>query len=116
MSPVETTDHFYRAIINKRVVNVCSSYMPSKESYVILEGPRCTTLGFEKISKGWWDFWNSPLTLNKIEWVEGPFGEVSSDKARVGGMVVLNVELKGKEFTVQFLSTFSLLKNQENIW
>ena len=116
MAAIKTIDHFYQAIKDKRVEDICKGYVPSCDTYEILEGPRYTSLRFEKISKGWWDFWNSPLTLNKIEWVEGPFGEVSSDKARVGGMVVLNVELKGKEFTVQFLSTFSLLKNQENIW
>lgn len=116
MSPIETIDCFYQAIIDKRVEDICSNYVPSKETYVILEGPRYTTLGFKKIAKGWGDFCNSSLTLNKIMWVEGPFEETSFDMAWIGGMIVLTVEVKGKEFTVQFRSTFILRKNAENIW
>jgi len=101
MSPIETIDHFYQAIKDKRVEDICKGYVPSCNTYVILEGPRHTTLGFEKISRGWGDFCNSTLTLNKIKWV--------------GGMVVLNVKVKGKEFTVQFRSTFALRKNEEHI-
>jgi ketosteroid isomerase-like protein len=116
MSPIETINHFYQAIIDKRVEDIRLSYVPSEETYVILEGPRYTTLGFEKIAKGWGYFCNSPLTLNKIEWVEGPIEETSIDMAWVGGMIVLTVEVKGKEFAVQFRSTFVLRKNEENNW
>ena len=116
MSPTETINHFYQSIIDKRVEDIRESYVPSEETYVILEGPRYTTLGFEKIAKGWGDFCNSPLTLNKIEWVEGPFEETSADMAWIGGMIVLTVEVKGKEFAVQFRSTFVLRKNDQNNW
>jgi ketosteroid isomerase-like protein len=116
MSPVETINHFYQAIIDKRVEDIRSSYVPSEETYVILEGPRYTTLGYEKIAKGWGDFCDSPLTLNKIEWVEGPFEETSIDMSWVGGMIVLTVEVKGKEFAVKFRSTFILRKNEINQW
>ena len=116
MLPVETIDHFYQSIIDKNVEAIRASYVPSEETYVILEGPRYTTLGYEKIAKGWGDFCDSLLTLNKIEWVEGPFEETSTDMAWVGGMIVLTVEVKGKEFVVQFRSTFVLRKNQENQW
>jgi ketosteroid isomerase-like protein len=116
MSPIETINHFYQAIINKRVEVIRSSYVPSEETYVILEGPRYTTLGFEKIAKGWGDFCDSPLTLNKIEWVEGPFEETSGRMSYVAGMIVLTVEVKEKEFSVKFRSTFVLLKNEENLW
>jgi ketosteroid isomerase-like protein len=116
MSPTETINHFYQSIIDKRVEDIRLSYVSSEDTYVILEGPRYSTLGFEKIAKGWGDFCNSPLTLNKIEWVEGPFEEVSSDVAWVAGMIVLTVEVKGKEFEVQFRSTFVLRKNEETYW
>jgi ketosteroid isomerase-like protein len=116
MSPIETINHFYQAIIDKRVEDIRLGYVPSEETYVILEGPRYTTLGFEKIAKGWGDFCDSPLTLNKIEWVEGPFEETSERMSYVAGMIVLTVEVKGKEFSVQFRSTFVLLKNEENVW
>ena len=49
-------------------------------------------------------------------WVEGPFEETSFDMVWIEGMIVLTVEVKGKEFTVQFRSTFILRKNAENIW
>ena len=116
MLPVETINHFYQSIIDKNVEAIRASYVLSEDTYVILEGPRYTTLGYEKIAKGWGDFCDSPLTLNKIEWVEGPFEETSTDMAWVGGMIVLTVEVKGKEFAVQFRSTFVLRKNQENQW
>jgi ketosteroid isomerase-like protein len=116
MSPIETINHFYQAIIDKRVEDIRLSYVPSEETYVILEGPRYTTLGFEKIAKGWGDFCDSHLTLNKIEWVEGPFEETSERMSYVAGMIVLTVEVKEKEFSVQFRSTFVLLKNEENKW
>lgn len=91
--------------------------MPSNNTYVILEGSRYTTLGFEKISKGWINFCNSPLTLNKIEWVEGSFEKVSSDMAWVGGIIIILMdEVKEKKFAVQFRSTFVLRKNVENQW
>ena len=116
MLPVETINYFYQSIIDKNVEAIRASYVPSEETYVILEGPRYTTLGYEKIAKGWGDFCDSALTLNKIEWIEGPFEETSTDMAWVGGMIVLTVEVKGKEFAVQFRSTFVLRKNQENKW
>jgi hypothetical protein len=116
MSPIETINHFYQAIIDKRVEDIRLGYVPSEETYVILEGPRYTTLGFEKIAKGWGDFCDSPLTLNKIEWVEGPFEETTEGMSYVAGMIVLTVEVKEKEFSVQFRSTFVLLKNEENVW
>ena len=116
MLPIETINHFYQSIIDKNVEAIRASYVPSEETYVILEGPRYTTLGYEKIVKGWGDFCDSLLTLNKIEWVEGPFEETSTDMAWVGGMIVLTVEVKGKEFAVQFRSTFVLRKNQQNQW
>jgi ketosteroid isomerase-like protein len=116
MSPTETINHFYQTIIDKNLAEIHSNYVHSEETYVILEGPRYTTLGYEKIAKGWGDFCNSTLTLNKIEWIEGPFEETSVDMAWVAGMIVLTVEVKGKEFAVQFRSTFVLRKNEENIW
>ena len=116
MLPIETINHFYQSIIDKNVEAIRASYVLSEETYVILEGPRYTTLGYEKIAKGWGDFCDSPLTLNKIEWVEGPFEETSTDMAWVGGMIVLTVEVKGKEFAVQFRSTFVLRKIESDIW
>ncbi len=66
MSPIETINHFYQSIIDKRVDDIGASYVHSEETYVILEGPRYTTMGYEKIAKDWGDFCDSPLTLNEM--------------------------------------------------
>jgi ketosteroid isomerase-like protein len=116
ISPVETINGFYAAIIDKRVEDIRKSYVYSENTYVILEGPRYTTLGYEKIAKGWGDFCNSPLTLEKIVWVEGPFVEESGDMAWVAGMIVLTVAAKGKEFSVQFRASFVLRQNEWGTW
>ena len=53
MAPIKTIDHFYHAIKDKRVEDICKGYVPSCDTYEILEGPRYASLRFEKISKGW---------------------------------------------------------------
>ncbi|MCU0340394.1 MAG: nuclear transport factor 2 family protein [Spirosomaceae bacterium] len=116
MTPLATINTFYQAIIDKNVAAICDTYVASEQTYVVLEGPRYTTLGYAKIAKGWADFCASPLSLQSIEWVEGPFEEASTDMAWVGGQVVLTVVVNQKTFSVQFRATFVLLKNAEGLW
>ena len=114
--PLNTINGFYQAIIHKNVADICGAYIQSESTYVVLEGPRYTTLGYENIAKGWGDFCNSPLSLKSIVLTEGPFEEASSDMAWVGGQIVLTVVVAEKEFSVQFRATFVLRKNAENQW
>ncbi|MFN4145926.1 MAG: YybH family protein [Runella sp.] len=116
MTPIATIDAFYQAIIDKKSTEIAAYYVPSENTYVVLEGPRYTTLGHANIAKGWSDFCDSPLLLQKIEWVEGPFEEAISTMAWVAGQIILTVEVKGKTFTVQFRATFVLLQNKEGRW
>ena len=116
MTPLHTIDNFYVAIIAKDVAGICRTYVESEETYVVLEGPRYTTLGYTKIAKGWSDFCTSALLLKKIDWLEGPFEETSTDMAWVGGQIMLTVEVNARQFSVQFRATFVLRKNQENHW
>ena len=116
MSPTETINTFYQAIIDKDVATICSSYIQSEQTYVVLEGPRYTTLGYVNIAKGWADFCDSSLTLNQIEWTEGPFEESNDDMAWLAGQIVLTVEVKQKTFSVQFRATFILRKNKDGRW
>jgi ketosteroid isomerase-like protein len=116
MTPTQTINAFYQAIIAKDVATICASYIPSEQTYVVLEGPRYTTLGYTKIAKGWTDFCDSSLTLNQIEWTEGPFEESNADMAWLAGQIVLTVEVKQKQFSVQFRATFVLRKNENNNW
>jgi ketosteroid isomerase-like protein len=115
-TPLATINAFYQSIIDKNVADICHTYVPSEATYVVLEGPRYTTLGYSKIAKGWADFCESPLLLKKIEWVEGPFEETGADMAWVGGQIVLTVEVKEKEFAVQFRATFVLRVGEAGTW
>jgi ketosteroid isomerase-like protein len=114
-TPIQTVDAFYQAIIDKRVDAILATYVPSEETYVVLEGPRYTTLGFTKIAKGWRDFCDSSLLLTKIEWIEGPFERAEGAMAFVAGQINLTVRVREKLFTVQFRATFVLLR-LENFW
>jgi ketosteroid isomerase-like protein len=112
---VQTINEHYQVIINKDIDGICSKYYPSEETYVILEGPRLTTIGFEKIKKGWTDFCASPLQLLSIQWMEGPFTEEQGSMAFAAGIIKLSIALNGKEFDNTFRSTFVLVQH-ENTW
>ncbi|MCS6968806.1 MAG: nuclear transport factor 2 family protein [Cytophagales bacterium] len=117
MNPVVAANQaFYQAIIEKRVADICASYVPSEDTYVILEGPRYTTLGYEKIAKGWADFCASPLWLKSIEWVEGPFCQIEGCMAWLAGIILLTVQVHERDFTVKFRATFVMRQNQQGRW
>lgn len=109
-SALDTINQHYTAIINKDIDGICSKYFPSEETYVILEGPRLTTIGYEKIKKGWTDFCNSSLQLLSIEWIEGPFAEEAESMAWVAGIIKLKVRVGEKDFENIFRSSFVLIK------
>jgi ketosteroid isomerase-like protein len=113
MKKSEIVNRFFQAIIDKDVAEIQASYVPSEDTYVILEGPRYTTLGYEKIASGWSDFCQSPLSLQKIEWVEGPFEETEGSMAWIGGMIILTVDVRGQAFAVQFRASFVLRQNSD---
>ena len=114
MTTLETINTHYQLIIDKNVEGICSKYFPSEETYVILEGPRLTTIGFEKIKKGWTDFCASNLKLISINWIEGPFVEETTDMAWVAGIISLKVAVNDIEFENIFRSTFVLIKYEED--
>lgn len=109
---LETINQHYQVIINKDIDGICSKYVPSEETYVVLEGPRLTTIGYEKIKKGWTDFCNSSLQLLSIEWIEGPFAEEHETMAWVAGIIKLKVNVNNKEFENTFRSSFVLIKHE----
>ena len=110
MTALQTINTHYQVIIDKDVEGICSKYYPSEETYVILEGPRLTTIGYEKIKKGWTDFCASNLKLISINWIEGPFVEESSDMAWVACIIALKVAVNDTAFENIFRSTFVLIK------
>jgi ketosteroid isomerase-like protein len=115
MNAIESVNQHYQVIINKNLEGICNKYIPSADTYVILEGPRLTTIGFEKIKKGWTDFCTSSLHLLSIEWIEGPFAEETSSMAWVAGIIKLKVKVKEVEFENIFRSSFVLIK-EEGSW
>jgi ketosteroid isomerase-like protein len=118
MTAIETINHFYQAIIDKNVAKIRTFYVQDEQTYVVLEGPRLTTLGFSKIEKGWFDFCDSKLTLDSIEWLEGPFSEEETTMAWVGGVIKLVVSIGENPFEQTFRASFVLKKgeNTEGVW
>jgi ketosteroid isomerase-like protein len=116
LSPIDSINAFYAAIVRKDVDAICASYVPGNDTYVFVEGPRYSTLGTDKIFKGWRDFNAAPMALESIIWTEGPFSKQSSDMAWVAGIVRLGLNVKGKLFEQQFRMTFVLRQNAEGIW
>lgn len=115
MNAIQQINDHYQVIIDKNLEGICSKYVVSEDTYVILEGPRLTTIGFEKIKKGWTDFCASSLQLNSIEWIEGPFVEESTDMAWVAGIIKLSIKVKDRSFENIFRSSFVLVK-ADGIW
>lgn len=116
MTSKETINSFYKAIIDKKAEEICQKYVPDENTYVVLEGPRFTTLGYSNIEKGWKDFCDSALSLKSIDWMEGPLGEESGEMAWLSGIIQLTVLVKEKEFTVRFRASFVLMKNNRENW
>jgi ketosteroid isomerase-like protein len=114
VSAIDTINRHYQAIIEKNIEGICSKYYPSEDTYVILEGPRLATKGFEKIKKGWKDFCDSNLKLESIDWIEGPFAEEKETMAWVAGIIQLNVSVKEKKFQNTFRMTFVLVTEDGN--
>jgi SnoaL-like domain len=109
MSPLATINNHYQAIIAKEPDAICAKYFPSEATYVILEGPRYATMGFEKIKKGWTDFCASPLQLLSIDWTEGPFTGATESMAWVAGIIRLKVAVKEQTFENIFRASFVLV-------
>ncbi len=116
-SVLETIAGHYQAIVDKDLPGILGKYVPSEETYVILEGPRLTTVGFEKIKKGWIDFCQSAIELLGIEWLEGPFHQQTDTMAWVAGIIRLRVRVAERTFENTFRATFVLtLDTDTGLW
>ncbi|WP_373530087.1 nuclear transport factor 2 family protein [Nostoc sp.] len=113
---LEQVDRFFNAILSKEVVQICQNYIPKENTYVFVEGPRYSTIGYTNIAKGWQDFCDSALKLENIEWVEGPFTEECEQVAWVAGIVLITVAVKDKLSQQKFRSTFILQKDEIGSW
>lgn len=108
-------EKFWDAVVEKDVTAIEAAYIPNEDTYVILEGPRYSTLGFSKIAKGWADFCASPITMKGYEWIEGPAEEVEGKMGWLGGITDLTLNVKGKLFTTRFRVSF-VMKDYQGDW
>ena len=110
MTAIQAINESYQHIIEKDISRITGGYKDADDLYVILEGPRLSNRGAKNIFKGWADFCDSAVCLEKIEWTEGPYSEEMEDMAWVGGVIDLTVAVNEKKFTRTFRSTFVLTK------
>ncbi|MBE8991226.1 YybH family protein [Nostoc sp. LEGE 12450] len=113
---LEQINSFFHAILRKEVVQISQTYIPKEDTYVFVEGPRYSTIGQTNIAKGWQDFCDSVLKLEKIEWVEGPFTEEYQQVAWVAGIVILTIAVEDKIIQRKFRATFILQKDEVGSW
>ncbi|MFM7359072.1 MAG: YybH family protein [Sediminibacterium sp.] len=112
-SAVATVNDHYRAIIEKDLDEILSKYVADEETYVVLEGPRLTSKGYTKISKGWGDFCLSSIQLTSIEWMEGPYAEQTGEMAWVSGVIRLQVQINDRSFDNIFRASFVLVRKAD---
>ncbi len=106
---------FFNSIIDRDIEEIKNGYCQDEKTYVVLEGPRYSTKGFDLISKGWSDFTNSPIAMTKIVWTEGPFEEIVGDIGWISGITELYLDVKGKKVFNTFRASF-VFKRENNDW
>jgi len=106
---------FWDAVKAKEIEGIRSAYIPSESTYVILEGPRFSTMGTTAIFKGWQDFLSSKIQMNDYKWVEGPFEEIEGSFGWIGGITDLSLDVEGKIFSNRFRISF-VMKHYEGDW
>lgn len=113
---LEQINNFFHTILSKQSIQISQNYIPQEDTYVFVEGPRYSTLGYTNIAKGWQDFCNSALSLKNIEWVEGPYTQEYEQIAWVAGIVLVKVAVKSQLIQQKFRATFILQKNEIGNW
>lgn len=106
---------FWDAISARDIDKINDGYCQNEGTYVVLEGPRLATKGFSMISKGWGDFVNSPISLDKIIWTEGPYEEIVGDMGWISGVTDLYISVNGKQIMNTFRSSF-VMKKENGDW
>ena len=112
----EIAEKHYAAVVEKRVAEILDYYVKSDQTYVFVEGPRWSTVGYERIAKGWRDFCDSPIAVEKVEWIEGPRSEISGDMGWIGGQVELTVNINGQTKAIRFRGTFVMRLEADGKW
>jgi ketosteroid isomerase-like protein len=116
MTLPEFAQGHFTAAVSANLEAIVEAYAVSDKTYVFVEGPRWSTIGYENIAKGWAGYVNSPIRLQKIEFVEGPLFKEYEMMGWIGFICELTVEIKGKVFPARFRGTFVCEKDAQNEW
>lgn len=108
-------EKFWDAVKKKEIDGIKEAYIESESTYVILEGPRYSTMGTTLIFKGWQDFLSSTINMAGYEWVEGPYEEIEGNIGWIGGITDLSLQVGDKVFSNRFRITF-VMKEQDGDW
>lgn len=115
-NPTKWADDFIGTIIGERIAEVISSYDPSDETYVFLEGPRWSTKTGERVAFGWKAFLNSPIRMVSHRWSEGPFAVVEGKMAWIAGIVDLTVRVGDRTVELTLRGTYVLREHRPGEW
>jgi ketosteroid isomerase-like protein len=114
--PTEAIQHFFEAIIEKRADAIIAHYADATTTYVFVEGPRWSTLGFQHIANGWRAFVAAPLTIQSCQWSEGPLNQTIGNIAWLAGIVELVVQVHEQIKALRLRSTFILVRHEDDAW
>lgn len=110
------SQRYFQSIIEKRVADIIDHYTNSEALYVFVEGPRWSTLGFERVATGWRAFNDAPMVVTSVEWMEGPFFQVTEQLAWIAGITELKVQVSEDLKAVRFRGTFVLQPESDGNW
>ncbi len=106
----------FQSIIEKRVADIINHYTNAESLYVFVEGPRWSTMGFERVAAGWRAFNDAPLAVTSVEWIEGPFFQVTAPLAWIAGITELKVQVGDELKAVRFRGTFVMQPESDGNW
>lgn len=106
----------FNDIVALNVERVINRYAHDDDLYVHLEGPRWTNRGFANVARGWRAFFNSPLRMLRIEWVEGPLAQHSGSLGYVAGVVQIHYQVNERQGTLKLRGTFVMRQDDDGEW
>jgi ketosteroid isomerase-like protein/uncharacterized protein (DUF1330 family) len=107
--------HFH-AVMARDLEAIVGRYAPGDRPYVFVEGPRWSTRGHDRIAAGWRAFAAASLSVERVEWVEGPVAEVEGRFGWIAGIVELVVQVAGVERRVRFRGSFVMQRDAAGEW
>lgn len=113
---IEKTVKHFEAVKVKDLPGILDFYEHSEDLMVFVEGPRWRTLGFSMVDKGWTDFMDSSIKVEKAEWVEDLRSRIVGDMGFVAGISELTVNIGGNVQKVRFRGTFVFQRESDGEW